>query len=121
MRSWVVFLNDDEAFEKKVKQFADKNNIKHAVLAVAGRQGPPPPGGRHALPSPLAADRGRPGARPPGLGSGRHVVDLADGRGPPAPAGHLLFPGRLPARRLARAAAVEPAAQGFPGTAPAQL
>jgi hypothetical protein len=34
MRSFVVFLNDDEGFEKKVKEFAKKENIKHTILSV---------------------------------------------------------------------------------------
>src|SRR4051812_10022433 len=40
MGSFVVFLNDDEGFDKKVKQFADNNNIKRTVLTVTGRAGP---------------------------------------------------------------------------------
>jgi hypothetical protein len=40
MGSFVVFLNDDEGFDKKVKQFADNNKIKRTVLTVTGRAGP---------------------------------------------------------------------------------
>lgn len=40
MGSFVVFLNDDEGFAEKVKEFAKKHNIKHTALAVMGKAGP---------------------------------------------------------------------------------
>src|SRR4051794_35725136 len=40
MGSFVVFLNDNEDYEKKVKQFADNNKIEHTVLTLTDRRGP---------------------------------------------------------------------------------
>jgi hypothetical protein len=40
MGSFVVFLNDDEGLEKKLKTLADKEKIKHTVLTIDNPTGP---------------------------------------------------------------------------------
>jgi hypothetical protein len=40
MRSFVVFLNDDEGLEKKLQDVAAKEGIKQTVLAIDSPQGP---------------------------------------------------------------------------------
>jgi hypothetical protein len=40
MASWVVFCNDDEGLEKKLKDFIDKEKIKKTVLAIGDNAGP---------------------------------------------------------------------------------
>jgi hypothetical protein len=41
MRSWVIFLSDQEGLDKKLKEFADKDNIKKTALAIDNPGGPP--------------------------------------------------------------------------------
>ncbi len=40
MRSFVVFLSDDEGLEKKLKEFADEEKIKHTILTIDKPSGP---------------------------------------------------------------------------------
>lgn len=40
MGSFVVFLNDEEGFEKKLKELAQKEGIKETVLAMDSPAGP---------------------------------------------------------------------------------
>lgn len=40
MGSIIVFLNDDEGFDKKLKEFAQKEGIKEATLAIESPGGP---------------------------------------------------------------------------------
>ena len=40
MGSFVVFLNDDESLEKKLKEVADKEKIEHTVLSIDNPAGP---------------------------------------------------------------------------------
>ncbi|MCY2943994.1 MAG: hypothetical protein WCO91_08265 [Gemmataceae bacterium] len=40
MGSFVVFLNDEEGFDKKLKDLAKKEGIKETVLSVDGPAGP---------------------------------------------------------------------------------
>ncbi len=40
MGSGVIFLNDEEGFEKKLKEFAKKEGIKESILAVESPGGP---------------------------------------------------------------------------------
>ena len=39
--AWVVILSDDEKMEAKLKELADKENIKKVILAVESPAGPP--------------------------------------------------------------------------------
>jgi hypothetical protein len=41
LRTWVVFLSDQEGLDKKLKDFADKDNIKKTSLAIDNPAGPP--------------------------------------------------------------------------------
>jgi hypothetical protein len=34
MGSFIVFLNDDEKMEKTLKEFSDKENLKHTIVAL---------------------------------------------------------------------------------------
>jgi hypothetical protein len=40
MGSFVVFLSDDEKLEKKLKEVADKEHLKHTVLSIDNPAGP---------------------------------------------------------------------------------
>jgi hypothetical protein len=40
MNSFVVFTTDDEGLEKKLKEMADKEGLKHTVLAIDNAAGP---------------------------------------------------------------------------------
>jgi hypothetical protein len=40
MGSFVVFLNDDESLEKKLKDLADQEKIDHTVLSIDNPAGP---------------------------------------------------------------------------------
>jgi hypothetical protein len=40
MGSFVVFCNDDESLEKKLKTLADKEKLKHIVLTIDNPAGP---------------------------------------------------------------------------------
>lgn len=40
MGSGVIFLNDEEGFDKKLKEFAKKEGIKETVLAIESPGGP---------------------------------------------------------------------------------
>ena len=41
MGSFVVFLSDDEGLETRLKELAKKEKLKHTVLAIANKAGPP--------------------------------------------------------------------------------
>jgi hypothetical protein len=40
MRSWAIFLSDQEGLDKKLKEFADKVDIKKTSLAIDNPAGP---------------------------------------------------------------------------------
>lgn len=40
IKSFVVFLTDEENLEAKLKEYAEKNNISHTVLAIDNVAGP---------------------------------------------------------------------------------
>jgi|SRR5262249_41214431 len=40
MASWVVFCNDEEGLDKKLKELIDKEKIKKTLLAVGDKAGP---------------------------------------------------------------------------------
>lgn len=41
LRTWAVFLSDQEGLDKKLKEFAEKDSIKKTSLAIDNPAGPP--------------------------------------------------------------------------------